>query len=390
MDDRRKTQLYFHIGDPKTGTTSIQAALYLRAWTCDTRRLEYPDHRSDVRFAKSLYLPTRRNQRAEQFKIKADWLAEMDADAAVISAEHFTHVPPDVMQQALTEFLPDHAATARFVAYVRPHAQRILSAYAQRLKRGTFMGDLDKFQTMLQDGGFYLYGPRFAGWRTMFGTRFILRPMLRHRLLQSDVVADFMNIVLEGAPFTLTPIPVANEALNVQQLACAREVQVVLRKEGIASGIREAVGGQFANLLNAMGGGGGEKVRMHRSLVERIRTHYLADARALDAMFFEGQPMEGAFDEAMAAASEVPFAHEMQAYADAASQNTLHELARQLAQALPDHGVAWRRLRLEASGQKTLGTADDPATLRGVARINTCLDALCGFASSLFPADRAA
>lgn len=369
-------QLWFHIGDPKTGTTSIQTALHRGAWDCPTVRLTYPDHLSDAKLAKAIYISSRRNQRPDLFAATARWLAAGGADVAVISAEHFSHVTPLEMQSVLIEHLPDHAVGTRFVAYVRPHAQRVLSAFAQQTKCGAFHKDLEAFHALTLDRGFFTYAARFAAWHDMFGDRFVLRPMVRDELRDGNVVADFLQVVLGGAAFALKDVPVTNESLTVAELACLREVQLVLRQQGVVGAIRVAVGSHFGNLLNAGGSRRGERPRLHRSLVEQIRRNYLDDARALDASFFPGRTMERAFEAAMAEAAPVPFRNDIEHYADAAAIALIRNEAKRLASLLDHSGKSWRRARLAAIGQESGAVAHDAPTQAGIKAIDLCCDAI--------------
>ena len=124
------TKLVFHLGDMKTGSTAIQTALSSKGWTCDSVKLLYPhgNRVSHITFAQSLSgkVDHSRTEGLVQ-EILTELQANPDADVAVISAEHFENVDPQVLRQTIETYLPQYMADARFIAYVRPHADRFPS-----------------------------------------------------------------------------------------------------------------------------------------------------------------------------------------------------------------------------------------------------------------------
>jgi len=298
-------QVVFHIGDSKTGSTSIQRTLALGAATSAEVSLLYPLLRTHAHHAValSLYDPAHMAERARHWRWVAERLAGSDADVAVISAELFENVAPATLAEAIAEFLPEHLATARFVAYVRPHAERVLSAWTQQVKTGTTLRDLEGFHRHSSRRGRFLYAPRFEAWRAAFGARFVLRPMIRAELAGGDVVRDFCEVVFAGAPFELTLPPPANEALCLEDLALLNALQQRLRERLGQDMLRKALGGRLAQLLQAAPPRSRQtRPQLHRSLAIEIAETYGADAAALDASFFAGQAPAGPMTRALEAA----------------------------------------------------------------------------------------
>lgn len=300
------TKLVFHLGDMKTGSTAIQTALSSKGWKCNSVKLLYAagNKVSHITFAQSLsgrVDPTRIGKLARD--ITSEIEAHPDADVAVISAEHFENVDPKALKQAIETYFPGALAQARFLAYVRPHADRIPSTYAERVKTGMYVGTLEELQSTLHDRETFVYTPRFLAWRETFGAAFELRPMIRDLLYRNDVVADFMQFALQTDDFTLTDTPDANESLSLENLSIVRELHVKLNG-GKHKGLpyQSTLGRALARRMNESAFRNGTKLRIHKTLAEKVRKQYAADAIALDAAFFKGTPMTDALNAAPAKA----------------------------------------------------------------------------------------
>jgi hypothetical protein len=301
------TKLVFHLGDMKTGSTAIQTALSSKRWTCDSVRLLYPHGTkvSHITFAQSL---SGRVDDSKTEKLVGEILDEIydtPADVAVISAEHFENVDPNVLKAVIEKYMPEMLAEARFISYVRPHADRFASTFAERVKTGYFAGTLSELQAVLHQRGTFVYTPRFLSWRAVFGSAFELRPMMRDLLFRNDVVADFLQFALQTEDFTLDDTPDANESLSLENLAIVRQLHLRL-SEGhrFVQNYQSTVGRAFARRMNESAYRDGTKVRIHKGLAEIVRAQYAEDAAALDAAFFKGTPMTDALNAAPSKAVE--------------------------------------------------------------------------------------
>ena len=296
------TKLVFHLGDMKTGSTAIQTALSSKGWKCDSVKLLYPvgSRVSHITFAQSLSGRVDGSRTAKLARSIANEInRNPDADVAVISAEHFESVDPKVLKQTIETYFPGALETARFIAYVRPHADRFPSTYAERVKTGMYVGTLEELHAVLHARESFVYTPRFTAWRETFGSAFELRPMIRDLLYRKDVVADFMSFALQTEDFTLSDTPDANESLSLENLSIVREFHVKVN-EGKNKGLpyQSTIGRALARRMNESAYREGTKVRIHRSLAETVREQYAADAAALDAAFFSGTPMSDALNAA--------------------------------------------------------------------------------------------
>jgi hypothetical protein len=295
-------KIIVHLGDHKTGSTSIQQVLsgggieaeQSLVFPVGTPRRAHHNH-----VARALI---RKVKRKKHKKIETQYFAEMaaeirasDADIAVISAENFEFADPAELKAALDKHLPEFAETTRLIAYIRPHGERLLSSYAERVKQGLFLGSLAEFHAETEAEGEFHYAPRLAQWRGVFGDSFTARPFLRARLKDGDVVTDFLDWLFEGVAFSVRAPAQTNEKLSVEDLALLREIQRRLEDvRGAKSAPREpvrALGWRLARMLSAIAGGSGTKLALDQGLVTQLQAAYGADAAATDAGFFEGTPL---------------------------------------------------------------------------------------------------
>lgn len=291
-------ELVLHLGDTKTGSTSIQQALVHKVCQAPGVSILYPTQTNHVAMAKTLTQKRRFEQRAKRFGRVMQSLKSSNADLAVVSAEHFQFVDPVVLQEAIEAYWPEIKDRIRLVAYVRPHAEKLLSSFAERVKLGVSLGSLEEFFEKGAAERVFLYAPRFDTWRGVFGDRFELRPFIRSRLYQGDVIHDFFRYLLGSEAFEITKNVSANTSLTVSQLALLREAQIILndkiagRKAPRFTEARSAMGRLLAEYMR-MGdlGQDGAKLRIPATMTDRIQERYAADAKALDAAFFDGTPM---------------------------------------------------------------------------------------------------
>lgn len=291
------TSIVFHLGDRKTGSKSIQITLASGAWTCDSVRLLFPQPGkvNHIPLSRSLTDKAVYSQREPRFRAMASEIEAKAPDVAIISAEDFESADPLMLREAVRNYMPGFTETARYIAYVRPHADRLVSEFAEQVKQGSQTKNLEDFHHRILKRGRFQFINRFRKWREAFGEQFELRPMIRDRLFQQDVVADLLQFTLNGAPFKILETPRSNESLMLEDLSVLQELQRQIGAgKGKPSELMSSTGWMMARRMNANPRANSTKLRLHRSLAEAVVLAYREDAAALDAEFFAGTPMSDA------------------------------------------------------------------------------------------------
>ncbi len=328
-----KPRLIIHIGDPKTGTTSIQQALQEGNVQCDTRRILPWESHNAVSVADSLK-PNRGKKATPapgaRFSKVARWITASDADIAVLSSEFFSSVRPRALDQALREHVPQHAGTARVISYVRPHASRFLAAYVQRTKTGRFFGDFDSFMDETQKTDMFRYADRFGRWNRVFGNRFTLKPFIRSELRDGDIVRDFFAGILDDEPFSVSGTVEVNVAVHLRALAGIRHVQRLFKEHGIEDRERGFLGRAIANHFLPRGRMDGDRPRLDRATAKRLISTYSEDARQLDEAFFDRPLMQEELAASADKAGGDPIDLASPRYFSASQRNDLDRLGAEL------------------------------------------------------------
>lgn len=299
--------IVFHLGDCKTGSTSIQHILAHQGWNADGVSVLYPTRLHHNFLARSLTQTGGGKYQRQRFTALRKRLMNSNADHAIISAEHFEFTDPTDLQQALKTYLPEFTDRIRLIAYVRPHADRLISSYGERLKIGEVYNSVDRMHVNFHRKGRLFYTPRFKKWRAIFGARFTLHPMIGNQLHKQDVVEDFFHYLFEGEPFQITGDTTANSSLSVEDLAMMRAIQNHIRVSDKNLTVpQKLLGLRLAPVIAALGRSPGTKPRLHKTLAEDVVRTYRDDAANLDAAFFTGTPMSDALDGAVAKAVDAP------------------------------------------------------------------------------------
>ncbi|MBR9843112.1 MAG: hypothetical protein GYB25_08125 [Rhodobacteraceae bacterium] len=299
-------ELLIHLGDTKTGSTSIQNTLLHKAYDVPGKSIFYPTASNHIGLARTLSRKRLFPQRAGRFERVRNALQESNADFGVVSAEHFQFVDPQVLYDAIETYWPNLRQKIRLVAYVRPHADMLLSLFSERVKLGDDFGTLEDFAAIAEAQNLLLYQPRFEKWRAFFGDRFELRPFLRSHLFRGDVVHDFFHVLLQSEDFDIPKSANANSSLTVSQLALLRETTRALNDtagETAKNASYHEARSDMARLLadhvaKSTLGAQDDKLRLPADLARRIKDRYAKDAEALDTGFFNDFPMSNALEKA--------------------------------------------------------------------------------------------
>lgn len=355
--------LVFHIGDHKTGSTSIQDTFAAGRVRLEGRHLIYPamlNHNHLVEQFRVLYrgkpLPKRDKTAAKtaksNFKLPAlaRRIGKSGADYALISGEVFENLEPKIFHDIIQTYFRSRAERIRIVAYVRPHAARLVSSYIEQVKIGWYQGDLESYFAHTLRNRRFFYAPRFKAWRTLFGQDFILRPMIRDHLHRGSVVEDFVQVAFDNSPYKIVEGPNANESLGLEDLMALKYMHSHFQETG--QWLRHTVGWELARLLSQDKSSRSTKLRLHRALAEKVQAAYAADAVEMDASFFAGECLlQQSLAESVETSVENAFSCNPDDYLEAAERHRLKACCRLVADLLgqqSDWPKTARRRRLKA------------------------------------------
>ena len=293
---RPPRKLIFHIGDRKTGSTTIQNALATGRILVDGRKPFYPASMAHN------YILKHFNAYAEGAKIlknnpgrpnleKISQLLEHEEYAyAVISGEKFEEAKPNVAKSVMEKFLLPHANQHSVICYIRPHAARTLSSFAEQTKIGSYSGDVLGFHRRAIKKNRFKYEQRLRLWTDEFEDKFIARPFVRDVLTNGSPIDDFNKYAFPDSEVEIEQSEAANESLCLEDLVFLRYIQGHLKTR--SRPLRLGLGWNLALDLTANHRKNqSTKLRLDRHTAEVIRKHYLTDARELDRTIFASSPV---------------------------------------------------------------------------------------------------
>lgn len=313
--------LVIHIGDHKTGSTTLQNAFATQSVHLKDRELLYParlNHNyllGHFRSAAAGEKPPVGTPEQPGLVMLQELIKESRADYILLSGEEFENIQPQDFKRVVDEWFMPLVSEVRVIAYARPHAARFVSNFTELVKIGAFQGSLEDYLEKIQNSGRFDFAPRFEAWRVAFGGAFALRPMIREKLTGGSVVNDFIAAAFDGADFTLDEIAADNESVGLRELMLLKFVQA--RFKGSNKFLRHTMGREIVRYLGQFTEGGtrSEKVALHASLAAELGALYRADAEALDQAFFAGQSLfADALESSCRAAKQEPVPLEPEDY----------------------------------------------------------------------------
>ncbi len=371
---RSRNRLIFHIGDQKTGTSTIQNAMASGKVRLERGKLLYPAAvahnylRAHFRaMAEGAPAPENRPGMPDLEELKTQ-ITQARADYVVLSGEAFAEIDQRRFHDVLAKHLRPHFDEFRLIAYVRPHAARVLASFTEQCKVGLMQGVMEDFHARSLSNRRFFYTPRFQGWRDMYGDDFILRPMLKSELRNGSVLDDFLHQALGDARYSVAPMPDANVSLCLEDIVMIRLLQGKLTALG--KPMRTGLGWNLGQMLALMPPRT-QRTRMalHRSLAEQIRADYIEDARAMDQAFFADTPlMERELDRAVDTALDAPLPLAPEAHFTPDELRNLEMLTDLLAALLAREDMEWAqffRARHEAEIDRLRESELAPAPAAG-------------------------
>lgn len=261
-------RIIVHAGMHKTGSSSIQETLFHGRFP----GLTYAPWRGPNHSGLFVLLFHKRPERHQAFqksgssaaslrKQRDEWQAKLDAalsegpNTLILSAEAISagNSANKDAQKRMVAYLRQYTDNVELVAYVRPPAGYMQSAFQQRLKSS----DLNSFQfrTLWPN-----YRQRFGALLELFDEdRISLRPFDRKTLTDGDVVKDFGRSL--GTDLSPDQIVRTNESLSLEALSLLYTQRRL--GHGLISGFPKAMSANI-RFVAALEGFGSEKIRFAR------------------------------------------------------------------------------------------------------------------------------
>jgi len=187
-------RIFVHIGRNKTGTATVQRALQAGRPILKRNGFHYPKGRPAHNYLAQHLLGKTRLGSSREFE-PAEWASELaeriansDRDV-VLSSEYLMRVEPATLAAWLGK-------EATVIVYLREQVDHLASRYQQSIKMGIPRGDFASYLAIpstLVDG--YNF-PFLRAWEEVFGRdNLVVRVYDRERLVDGDIVADFLSVL---------------------------------------------------------------------------------------------------------------------------------------------------------------------------------------------------
>ena len=309
-------KLIIHLGDCKSGSTSIQAILFQKAWTSSSHTILYPGNFNHTRLAKCLIENGSSLIKAKLFNnIKKELLAS-DASVGVLSAEAFEFVDPFRLKEAIEIYWPEFKSNIQFISYIRPHANRFLAAFSERVKKGGFTDSLRQFEEVCEQRKLLMYAPRIRQWKQAFGESYHVKPMKLEDLKGQDVVYDFFHFALGDDDFEFTSSTRLNESTSLPDLSILRYIHQKIAKGRRPSsiGAYTRLGRHLSQIMCENPTSNPMKLQLYKKLAAKMLDTYLKDAQEIDSLYFNGSSLESALQLSLEKALEEPQSLDIRSY----------------------------------------------------------------------------
>lgn len=237
MKRAHSRRLVIHIGDPKTGTSSLQrvlqTGLFEDASIMSGQRLspflDRFNSANAIGLARSFQKAVPPTRSIRKFET---WIRQENADVLIVSSEFFYRADPTLLQHYLEEWHPALSRNIQIIAYVRPYLGRALSSFTERTKAGYTLLDFNPWLKKFIKLGGLQYTERFEAWRRCFGGNFVLRPYIRSEMVNQDVVADFFSEVLGSRDLPILSGVNENQKISLRALAGLRYFNTAMSGAG--------------------------------------------------------------------------------------------------------------------------------------------------------------
>ncbi|WP_280570840.1 hypothetical protein [Chromohalobacter sp. 296-RDG] len=341
MPQGKTSHLVVHVGDRKTGSTSIQEALATKRVSVEGKTLCYPSRMAHNYLRHELASTSDLSKTS--FQSLMENIYKEGADFTILSSELLELVDPKRMKVVKERYFDQVSDSVQFLAYLRPHAARIVSSCAEQFKIGTHQGGLEDFFLKTMKNREYYYYSRVSRWKEILGETYVLRPMIRSELKNSNVVDDFLHTAFQGHPFSIAAGASANESLGLRDLMLLKLIHRFTQDHPPQK--RLQIGWTIAQLINEDEDEDKnepqDKLRIHRSLAERVAKTYRKDAKKVDAMMFDGRSLlQAELDKAVDTAPVAAQSLEPEDYFSPNERRAIVSLAKTIGRLMGMNGVA--------------------------------------------------
>ena len=315
-------RLIIHLGDCKTGSTSIQSILANKAWESTlplNTQIEYPCVFNHLRLVKSLGTKKFSDNQEKLFLNIARRFEKSKAHVGVLSAEQFEFLDPYLLDQALKKYLPSLLDKVTLISYIRPHADRLLASYTERIKKGAFRGTLEQFYQFFVEKKILDYSSRIAKWKSIYGDKYLIKPFVSSLLNHNDVVNDFFFTIFNSEEFKFLLPTRHNESVCVEDLAVLRHIQILLKESNPSFEGNARLGAMLAKIMAKNITNERTKLKLHQSLANKMITHCMDDAKSVDVNYFKSSILQDSLNTSCLNSSLNPQSLDIASYYDAPS-----------------------------------------------------------------------
>lgn len=291
-------KLVLHIGDFKTGSTSIQLAIGKAAKMGAANRDDFHYCMSGGDGFVGHHALVNELKGADY--LKGTWLKlageirDSHHHNFIVSSEAFWGIHPDKLKQKLDQVL--QGVLIEFVIYLRPHHSRILAAYTQKVKTGQLFGPLEDFVESAVQTKDYNYNDKLNIWKSKFpAANFIVRPFVRSLLENSDVISDFCVHALGLDASYLDPYK--RSEMNESPSTCVlqlmdyatRKLNPKMKSSRAESLEQYLLSGLRKKLDECYPKSEATTLKLSQASVNLIRESFEADAKLVDDLYLNGE-----------------------------------------------------------------------------------------------------
>ena len=236
-----RRRLVVHVGTPKTGSTTIQAALAALEPELRQHGVHVPRsgrigagsaHHADLPRTLNAF---RSNPARGAWPALVDELRRTDARQFVIPSEAFTRPRHPAAVEAIACVADRCALEVHVVGYVRPQCQCFDSTYAQRVANGyerlpfDVFAAVSLFRPSMARHPWLSYRRVFARWRAAFGDRVTVVSLERSRL-PDGLTAHFLGLLGAAELAHAAPRGHANARRGAKEIEVRRLTAVALAR----------------------------------------------------------------------------------------------------------------------------------------------------------------